>query len=210
MPSKRKCLYDARLYLILDAQVNSYRELIDILRKSVRCGVDIVQLRDKKGNARDILAFALQARKIIQDKIPLIINDRVDLALISGADGVHVGQEDISLNDARRILGHKKIIGVSCQTPAHVKRAQSQGADYVGFGSVFKTQTKPDRSAMDLNVLKKVAQSCQVPLFAIGGITYKNIGRLRELGVKRVAVCREICLAKDVSGMTRILKRGCI
>lgn len=210
MRSKRKRLYDARLYLILDAQVNSYQELIEILKQSVLSGVDIVQLRDKKGSARDILAFAQKARKITKDMIPFIINDRVDIALISDVSGVHLGQEDISLPDARRLLGEGKIIGVSCQTKAHVRRAIREGADYVGFGSVFLTQTKPDRSAMDLGLLSDVGQTCTIPLFAIGGIGIDNVGRLRELGIHRVAVCRDICLAKSASiavkRMSRILK----
>lgn len=184
--------------MILDTQVNNYFELIDILRKSVQSGVDIVQLRDKRGNAKDILAFAKQAKKITKDKVPFVINDRVDLVLISDVSGVHVGQEDISLNDARNLLGKKKIIGVSCQNMAHVKCAQLQGADYVGFGSVFKTDTKPDRLPMDLQLLREAGRSCRIPLFAIGGINRNNISIIKDLGIKRAAVCRDICCSKDV------------
>jgi thiamine-phosphate pyrophosphorylase len=207
MRSKKEWLHKANLYLILDAQVNSYSQLLEILKKSVRSGVDIVQLRDKTGSARNILEFTKQASKIIGDKIPFIINDRVDLTILTGAAGVHVGQEDIPIREARKLLGSRKIIGVSCQTLDHARLAERDGADYIGFGSVFKTQTKPGRSPMDLKVLQSVMRKISIPVFAIGGITCKNIGRLRELGVERVAVCREICLSKDIATVVQGVKR---
>lgn len=209
MRSNKKCLARAKLYLILDAQVNSHHQLLDILKRSLCGGVDIVQLRDKSGNAKDILSFSKEALRIIGDKVPFIINDRVDLAIMTDASGVHLGQEDIPLAWARKMLGTRKIIGVSCQTLEHARRAQKEGADYIGFGSVFQTQTKPGRRAMDLELLKKVVRQIKVPVFAIGGITLGNIGLLQKIGVERVAVCREICLARNVSEMTQILKQAC-
>ena len=125
------------MYLILDAQVNSYGQLLDILKRSIRCGVDIVQLRDKAGSAREILKFSEKALKIVGDKMPFMINDRVDLAIMAGAAGVHLGQEDIPIAFARKMLGKKRIIGASCQTLEHARSAQREGADYIGFGSVF-------------------------------------------------------------------------
>ena len=207
MRSKKEWLHKANLYLILDAQVNSYSQLLEILKKSVRSGVDIVQLRDKTGSAREILEFTLRAMKIVGDKVPFIVNDRLDLAVLSNAPGVHVGQEDVPVGEARKLLGSRKIIGVSCQTLDHARLAQRGGADYIGFGSVFKTQTKPGRSPMDLKVLQAVTREISIPVFAIGGITCKNIGRLRELGVERVAVCRDICCAPDVSKVVKDFKK---
>ena len=189
---------EAKLYLILDTQVTSYSQLLDILKRSIRRGIDIVQLRDKAGSARDILNFSKKALKIVGDKVPFIINDRVDLAIMTGAAGVHLGQEDIPIALARKMLGKKKIIGVSCQTLEHARSAQKDGADYIGFGSIFKTQTKPGRSPMDLKVLKSVIRDISIPMFAIGGIDRSNVGRLRSLGVTRVAVCRDICYASDI------------
>lgn len=207
MLSKKKWLAEARLYLILDAQVNDYHQLLEILKKSVTSGVDIVQLRDKSGHAKDMLAFTKEAKKIIRGRIPFIINDRVDLALIANADGVHVGQEDLSLQDARRLLGVRKIIGCSCQRLEHINQAQKEGADYIGFGSVFKTQTKPGRIPMDLNVLRKAVLKANIPLFAIGGIGLKNLAQVTQLGVQRVALCRDICLARNTAQMTRQIKQ---
>jgi len=188
------------LYLILDAQVLDHAKLLRVLKDAVRFGVDIVQLRDKFAPAKDILAFCRRARAITKQRIPFIVNDRLDVAILAGADGVHVGQEDIPCADARRMLGPKAIIGVSCQNLAHALKAQKDGADYIGFGSVFKTRTKPERNPMDLRKLRRVLSAVKVPVFPIGGINRSNIGALTPLGVQRVAVCRDILLAKDVGG----------
>jgi len=206
MRSNKKSLASAKLYLILDAQVLNYDTLLQVLKDSVRGGVDIVQLRDKTGSAKEILDFCHKALRITQHKIPFIVNDRADLALISGADGLHVGQEDLDYLQARKMMGRGKIIGVSCQTLAHTLKAQAQGADYIGFGSVFQTKTKPDRHAMDLALLKKVISKVKIPIFPIGGISRDNISQLTPLGVKRVAVCRDILLAEDVAKAVRELK----
>ena len=208
MPSNKKCLRSADLYLILDREVNSYDELWEILKESARCGVGVVQLRDKFGSALDILKFTQKAQQFLRGRIPFIVNDRVDLALASGASGVHLGQEDLSVAFARRILGKDALIGVSCQNFKHALKAQKEGADYIGLGSVFKTQTKPDRSAMDLKLLESVAAKIKIPLFAIGGITAEKIYLIRRLGIGRVAVCREICLARSVRKAVLNLKEA--
>ena len=145
MRSNKKLLASAKLYLILDTQVLDYDALLQVLKDSVRGGIDIVQLRDKKGSAKEILDFCRKVLKITKHQIPFIVNDRADLAFFSGADGLHVGQEDLDYLQARKMMGQGKIIGVSCQTLAQALKAQAQGADYIGFGSVFQTKTKPGR-----------------------------------------------------------------
>ena len=207
MRSNKKSLASAKLYLILDTQVLDYEDLLRVLKDSVRGGIDVVQLRDKKGSAKEILDFCRKVLKITKHKIPFIVNDRADLALVSGADGLHVGQEDLDYEQARKLMGRGKIIGVSCQNLGHALKAQAEGADYIGFGSVFQTQTKPGRQAMDLDLLQKVIKQVKIPIFPIGGISRENIGRLIPLGVERVAVCRDILLAKDAGQAVRELKR---
>jgi thiamine-phosphate pyrophosphorylase len=199
MRLKRTLLKDAKLYLILDRQVHSYEQLFEIAQKAVAAGADVIQLRDKIGSAKDILDFSRRILKITKGGPPYIINDRVDLAMIAPSSGVHLGQEDIPLTAARKILGKKVLIGISCQTLAHAQKAQDDGADYIGFGSVFKTLTKPERSAMDLGLLETVLKNIKIPVFAIGGIDLKNITRLTSMGVTRIAVCRAILEACDVS-----------
>ena len=193
-------LAHCKLYLILDAQVVWYDRLLSVLKTAVRCGAGIVQLRDKNGSAKDILSFCRQALKITAGRVLFIVNDRVDLACLSGAGGVHLGQDDISCRQARRMMGPKAMIGVSCQTYEHARKAQNEGADYIGFGSVFKTQTKPHRRPMDMKILRRVIGQMHVPVFPIGGINRSNVGVLTAMGIERAAVCRDILLAKDVGG----------
>mgnify|MGYP001578974674 FL=1 len=203
---KRKLLRNAKLYLVLDREVSPYERLFEILRQSVPAGVDIVQLRDKGGCAKDILKFSKEAMRFLRGRVPYIINDRVDLALIAKADGVHLGQEDISIGAARKILGPQVIIGSSCQALTHARKAQREGADYIGFGSVFKTLTKPGRKPLNLQLLKHVMREIKIPIFAIGGINMKNLPRLQFLGINKAAVCRDICLARNVHQATQRLK----
>jgi thiamine-phosphate pyrophosphorylase len=206
MRSSKKLLAAAKLYLILDTQVLDYGALLQVLKDSVRGGIDIVQLRDKIGSTKEILDFCRKVLKITKHQIPFIVNDRADLAFFSGADGLHLGQEDLEYSLALRLLGKNKIIGVSCQNLQQAIAAEALGADYIGFGSVFQTQTKPDRQAMDLDILQKVIKKVKIPIFPIGGISRRNIGQLISLGVTRVAVCRDILLASNPFQVVRELK----
>lgn len=196
------------MYLILDRGLHSYDELLKIAVDAVEGGVDIVQLRDKSGSARAIIAFFEKLRTVIDRRVPCIINDRVDLAVITGADGVHVGQDDVPPRDARRMLGPDKLVGVSCQTREHARQAAAEGADYIGFGSVFATPTKPERGPMDTGLLERVVKDMPVPVFPIGGITADRLEALGRRGVQRVAVCRAISQALDVTGAARRFKTG--
>ncbi|MFA5087462.1 MAG: thiamine phosphate synthase [Candidatus Omnitrophota bacterium] len=198
MQSKKKLLRNSKLYLILDREVNDYHRLFEILRQAVQFGVDIVQLRDKHGSARDILDFSKEAVRLVRGKIPFLVNDRVDLAWAARAFGVHLGQEDLPFALARKIMGEKAIIGASCQSLEQARIAERGGADYIGFGSVFQTLTKPDRQAMDPELLRDVVKKIKIPVFAIGGINLQNVTRVCRLGVEKIAVCRAIGEAEQV------------
>lgn len=198
MPLRKKSLHKAELYLILDRQVNDDGRLFEIARESIRHGVDIIQLRDKLGTARETLKCFKGILRVVNARVPVIMNDRVDLAIAAGADGVHLGQDDVPVKDARRMLGTRAVIGVSCQSYEHARQAQAQGADYIGFGSVFKTLTKPERNPMNLDLFRKIAREISIPVFAIGGITPENIPDLRAVGVRHFAVCRGICQADNI------------
>jgi len=190
----------------LDREVNTYDQLFEILKQSVSAGIDIVQLRDKRGTAKDILAFSRKAVSFLKRRIPYIINDRIDLAIAVSADGVHLGQEDIPVEIARTMMGSKAIIGTSCQTLEHAKKAQKIGVDYIGLGSVFRTLTKPDRLPMKLKMLANVNKSISTPVFPIGGIDLKNVTKLSELGITRVAVCRSICHSQSIKSDIKTFK----
>ena len=208
MISKRKRLQNCSLYLILDAEVASYDRLFEVMKEASLCGVDIVQLRDKLGTPRDMIRFSLRALRWLKGKIPFIVNDRVDCAVAACADGVHLGQDDVPVSVARSILGRGRIIGKSCQTLSHLRQAQAEGVDYVGFGSVFRTQTKPGRPPMEFHLLRSAVKSAAIPLFGIGGITRDNLGAVTACGLRRVAVCREILRADCVESAVRRLKGG--
>ncbi len=203
---RKMSLNDAKLYLILDRQVNSYKQLFEIAKKAIPAGVDIIQLRDKNGAAKDILDLSKRILKFTRNHVPFIINDRIDLAMIGLSSGVHLGQEDVPIAQARKMMGNKALIGVSCQTLAHAQKAQRDGADYIGFGSIFKTLTKPDRNPMDVALLKRVVKNIKIPVFAIGGINLKSVTKLKAAGVERIAVCRAISQARDVSKVVQQFK----
>ncbi len=203
MQSKNKILQAAKLYVVLDSSVADFAKLFVILKKTVTAGTQIVQLRCKEGSAQEILAFIKKALTVTKGKALFIVNDRVDLVLASNADGVHLGQDDLTLSQARKILGPKRIIGVSCQTIRQARLAEKAGADYLGYGSVFKTKTKPQRTGLDLKIVAQVSQAVTLPVFFIGGITFYNVGLTLKHGAKRVAVTRAICEAIDVGKVTK-------
>ncbi len=203
----KKLLSDCKLYLILDTEVVAGRALVDLVRVAVRSGVDLLQLRDKKGTARSFMALAQKVQQAAQGKVPMIINDRVDIASSVNADGVHVGQDDIPVPLARKLLGVGALIGTSCQNDQHLSKASRERADYVGFGSVFKTLTKPQRKPMALSLLSRVAVKASFPVFAIGGITRSNLSLVRAQGITRVAVCREICLSPNPAAVIKDFKK---
>ncbi len=203
MQSKKKILKVSKLYVVLDSSVADFDKLFFILKKCVNAGVGIVQLRSKEGSAREILAFCKKAVCYVDGKAVFIVNDRLDIMCASDADGVHLGQEDLPLLVARKILGPKKLIGVSCQTLTQARGAQKDGADYVGFGSVFKTKTKPERNPMNIQLVSSVGAQIKVPVFFIGGISLENVSQVIENGGQRVAVTRAICQAKDLAGVTK-------
>lgn len=193
MRSRKKLLQESKLYLILDAQVNTHDELFDIASQAVRGGVHIFQLRDKLSNAKDIMALS---RKLVglarRSNTLFILNDRPDLALAVGADGVHLGQDDIPVSVAKKFLGYQFLIGKSCQNKKHLQQAQQECVDYVGFGSVYQTKTKPGRRPLNINNVAQVIAQAKIPVFAIGGISLKCCAELTAVGIKRMAVCRAI------------------
>lgn len=205
--SKKSWLKKSRLYLVLDADVSSHEKMLRFAPVVVSAGVDVIQIRDKRGEARALVSLAREMIKRLKGRAPLIINDRIDVAWACGADGVHLGQDDLDPAVARKILGVKAIIGRSCQTLDHLRRAVKDGVDYVGFGSVFTTKTKPDRLPMDPDLLRRAACTSSVPLFAIGGIDENRLLQLRAIGVQRVAVTRAVSSANDAAGAVRRLKR---
>lgn len=207
MPLKKKQFKNFRLYLILDKDACADGNQETILKKALSGGVDIVQIRDKHSNTKDMLKRAAALLAICRRAgVPFIINDRLDIALAINADGLHLGQNDLPVRHARKILGPEKIIGLSCHSINDIKRAQNEECDYLGFGPVFKTLTKPDVPPLGIKALKIAAKISRKPIFAIGGITLDKIVRMIGCGPLNIAVIREICLSGNPEQTTKRLK----
>ncbi len=188
---------DARLYLVVGARP-------DVVAAALRGGVDVVQLRMKDAADGEVVAAGRELRRLCDAHgALLVVNDRPDLALGCSADGVHVGQEDVSVAEARRVVGPERIVGLSTHSPEQI--AVASGADYIGVGPVFETPTKPGRPAVGLELVRDAARSARMPWFAIGGIDAANVGDVLAAGATRIAVVRAIADAPDPEAAAREL-----
>lgn len=196
------------LYLILDLAICAKNDPLKIAEQALSGGVDIIQLRAKREKMSEVLGLAKKLKKMMPKETLLIINDDPDIAKASGADGLHLGQEDMPVKRARKILGKNKIIGLTCHSLEDIQKAKLQKADYIGLGTIFKTKTKPQSKAGGISLIKKIikGKSYDIPFWVIGGINRKNLTCLCRLGVKRVAVCRAILKARNPYAASRQLK----
>ncbi|WP_099468168.1 thiamine phosphate synthase [Konateibacter massiliensis] len=194
------------LYAVTDSSWAKENTLEEQVEEALKAGVTFLQFREKEMSEDKMLLQAVRIKEIAKKyNIPFVINDNVEIALKCGADGVHVGQEDMSGFEARRLLGDDKIIGVSVQTPEQARMAENQGADYLGVGSVFNTLTKKDAQEVTLETLKEICESVTIPVIAIGGIQAENIVKLKDTGIQGIAVISAIFAEKDIAGATKEL-----
>lgn len=197
-----------QLYVVLDRAALRGRDPVEIAAAAIRGGADALQWRDKGGSARDILQTAGRLLPIARRAdIPLIINDRADLARTLGADGVHLGQEDLPLAAARDILGPGRLIGTSTHSLEQAASAQADGADYLGFGPIFPTPTKPDYGSVGLARLNEISRTIHAPVVCIGGIDRTNVQQVIESGGRCIAVVRAVCSADEPESSARDLKQ---
>ncbi len=206
--ARRARLAAARLYLVCDSTPGG-RPLSDVLRAAIAGGVDIVQLRDKRLSDDELTAVARVARPLCERLgALLIVNDRPAVALQAGADGVHVGQEDMPVARVRELVGPDMLIGLSTHTPQEIDAADvRRGLDYIGVGPVHATPTKPGRPAVGLDLVRCAAARAGVPFFAIGGIDAGNAAAAIEAGAQRIAVLRAIAEVADPERAARALRR---
>lgn len=200
MKPKKDLLRKQRLYLIVDKKIYCNRDMPAMAARIIGQGAGIIQLRDKQSNKDSIVKEALLLRKALSNTNTLfIVNDYLDVAKILNCDGLHLGQEDSSLGIARKILGPDKIIGVSCHNLKQALKAQKEGADYIGFGPVFPTTTKPGiKKTTGLNLIKELKKKIKIPFFAIGGINKSNINEVLSSGTDKVAICSAILKARNI------------
>ncbi|TXL71709.1 thiamine phosphate synthase [Vineibacter terrae] len=190
-----------RLYLVADPAFAGTRRLPDIVAAAVRGGVTMVQLRDKGDHVGRFVQEARAVRQVLEGTgVPLIINDRVDVAHAIGADGVHLGQRDLPVRDARRLLGREAIIGLSIEQAAQLAHADLAAVDYLGAGPVFATATKPDAAPpLGLDGLAAIRTACGLPVVAIGGLSLDNAAGVIAAGADGIAVVSAVMAAHDVT-----------
>ena len=188
------------LYAITDELLTPYNLILDKVKEALSGGARIIQLRDKTHKDEELISISLKLKDICEEfNCLFIVNDRVNLAKRVGAHGVHIGKDDISLKEARKELGNKAIIGVSCYNRLELAtKYEKMGADYVAFGSFFPSPTKPDAVKAEMDLLKKAKRRLNVPICAIGGINRENAGLLVEKGADMVAVISGLWRCKDI------------
>ena len=194
-------LQEARLYLVCDEEPDEF------LAAVLAAGVDLVQLRMKDAPDTSIVATGQRfARAAAEHGALFILNDRPDLVAATGADGVHVGQDDASVAEARELVGPDRLVGLSTHSPAQVDAAAGLPLDYIGVGPVHATPTKPGRPAVGLEIVRYAAGHARVPFFAIGGIAPANVDAVRDAGAERIAVVRALTEAADPASVARRLR----
>ena len=196
------------LYLVTDGGTRDIDGFCEKVERAIDGGVTLLQLREKTATSREFFELALRVKEITHKfRVPLIINDRLDIALAVDADGLHVGQEDLPVAVARQLLGPDKILGATAATVADALAAQEAGADYLGSGAVYPTGTKPGKALLPMERLMQIKNAVRIPVVAIGGITAENISFVRRSGVDGVAVVSAIMDSSDPSAAASALKK---
>lgn len=194
------------LYAITDRTWLGYQTLAEQVEEALKGGATCMQLREKDLDADSFMEEAIIIKDLCQKyKVPFIINDNVELAVACDADGVHVGQGDMPVAEVRKRIGADKILGVSAQTIEQAKKAQQDGADYLGVGAVFTTSTKKDANTVTKEMLNKICEEVSIPVVAIGGISKFNLMQLKGSGIDGVAVVSAIFASSDIEQSTKEL-----
>ncbi len=198
------------LHVLTDTVLQSRFSHLELARLALAGGAEVIQFRQKSGSTREMIATALAMKQLCDAAgAPLIINDRLDVALAVDAHGVHLGQDDFPLAQARAILGPGKFIGGSAATLAEARLCLEQGADYVGFGPVFPTGSKADAGPVSgLEVLGRVAMELPLPIIAIGGLHAGNAAQVRKAGARGLAVISAVCCQADPAAAARSLRQA--
>lgn len=197
-----------RLYVIVDRAACGARDPALVASAAIRGGADVIQLRDKTAPESRLFEEASRLLRVTRRAgVPLIINDRVEIALRVGADGVHLGQEDLPIQQARSLLGAGRLIGRSTHSLEQALAAVEAGADYIALGPIYPTPTKPDYGRVGTGLIRRVSARVHVPIVCIGGIDAATVGTVLEARAACVAVVRAVCSAADPEAAARELKR---
>lgn len=190
---------ELKFYLVTDSDILRGRDFYNSIEEALKGGVTMLQLREKNASGKEFLEKAIKLRELTKKyNVKFIINDRVDIAMLCDADGVHVGQSDIPANKVRELIGEDKIVGVSARTVEEAIRAKENGADYLGVGAMFTTRTKLDAKSVSIEKLKEIKELIKLPVVAIGGLSLSNIDKLKECNVDGYAVVSAILGAENI------------
>lgn len=188
-----------KLYLVTDSDILEGRDFYKSIEDALKGGVTMLQLREKDCSGKEFLEKAIKLRELTRNyNVKFIINDRVDIALLCDADGVHVGQSDIPASEVRKLIGDNKILGVSARTLEEAKKAKEHGADYLGVGAMFGTNTKLDAKHVSIDTLKEIKSKVKIPIVAIGGLNLNNIQDIKECKIEGYAVVSAILASNDI------------
>ena len=193
-----------RLYLVTNRYQDSLENFLKKVETACRSGVTIIQLREKNLTTNQYYQLAKQVKEITDAyQVPLIIDDRLDVCLAVDAAGLHIGDDELPVSVARKVLGPEKILGVTAKTVKRALEAETSGADYLGTGAIFPTITKENAPITLISTLKTICQTVAIPVVAIGGLTSENIDQLAETGIAGVAVVRDLMQAEDIEAKTQ-------
>ena len=193
-----------RLYLVSNRYQDSVERFLEKVETACRSGVTIVQLREKNLTTNQYYQLAKQVKEITDAyQVPLIIDDRLDVCLAVDAAGLHIGDDELPVSVARKVLGPEKILGVTAKTVKRALEAEEGGADYLGTGAIFPTTTKENAPITLISTLKTICQKVAIPVVAIGGLTSENIDQLAETDIAGVAVVRDLMQAEDIEEKTQ-------
>ncbi|WP_049485388.1 thiamine phosphate synthase [Streptococcus oralis] len=193
-----------RLYLVTNRYQDSLESFLEKVETACRSGVTIIQLREKNLTTNQYYQLAKQVKEITDAyQVPLIIDDRLDVCLAVDAAGLHIGDDELPVSVARKVLGPKKILGVTAKTVKRALEAEEGGADYLGTGAIFPTRTKENAPITLISTLKTICQTVAIPVVAIGGLTSENIDQLAATGIAGVAVVRDLMQAEDIEAKTQ-------
>ena len=202
-------LKDCKIYLVTDEKACNRKDLYKCIEESIKGGVKIVQLREKNISTKDFYEKALKVKEICKNYgVLFIINDRLDIAQIVKADGVHLGQSDMPIEKAREILKDKFLIGATARNIEEAKKAELLGADYIGSGAIFGTYTKDNAKKLEMEELKKIVTSVKIPVFAIGGININNVWMLRNIGLQGICSVSGILSEKDCKKAVELMLKN--
>lgn len=199
-----------RLHVLTDTELQSRFSHVELAKLAIKGGTDILQFRQKIGTTREMIEICREIKRLCEDSdVTFIVNDRVDVAIASEADGVHLGQEDFPIPLARKLLGETRIIGGSAVTLEEAKECLSEGADYIGFGPVYPTTSKDDAGPVTgIELLKEAVNAISIPIIAIGGVTVENTPEVIRAGSQGIAVISAVCCQENPEQATRDLSQA--